>query len=235
MSIRIQATNLTKSYISHLKKQEIIFEQLEFSAKPGELTVIMGESGTGKTTLLNLLSTISEPDSGHLSIMGHDVYKMSPRQRAKLRAKYIGFIFQTYALIPELTILENCTLPLMMNRVKKKVAQQQAIEMIERLVEDVDVNKYPMELSGGQQQRIAIIRALIHQPEIIIADEPTGNLDQHNSQLVREELRRLCLIEQLSVIVVTHDRSYLEDADVCYQFIRDDSGQARSKLVRGHD
>ncbi len=225
----IKATNLTKSY-----KNEVVFSNLNFYAQKGKFTVIQGKSGSGKTTLLNIISTIDGIDnSGKLNIDGIQVNKLSEHERAKLRATNIGFIFQSYALIPEFSIIENCTIPLTMAGMKKSEAVKKAKKIIKELIPDADeifYAKTPIQLSGGQQQRVSIARALIHEPSIIIADEPTANLDEQASKEVKLWLQSLVKEKAICVVVVTHEKDYLNYADILYEFVADDSKKVKSIL-----
>ncbi|RLA82381.1 MAG: bacitracin ABC transporter ATP-binding protein [Epsilonproteobacteria bacterium] len=225
----IKAKNLTKTY-----NNEIIFQNLNFTAQKGKFTVIQGKSGSGKTTLLNIISTIDNIDNnGTLNINGKDIDKLNEHQRAKFRATNIGFIFQSYALIPEFSIIENCTIPLTMAGMSEEVAKQKAKEIIKELIKDADekfFDKTPMQLSGGQQQRVSIARALIHNPKIIIADEPTANLDEEASKEVKLWLQSLVKEKDICVIVVTHEKDYLNYGDILYEFVEDKSKKAKSIL-----
>jgi len=225
----IVAKNLTKAY-----GDEVIFKDLSFEAKRGEFVVIQGKSGSGKTTLLNLLSTI-EPLSkeGSLIIDNEAIQKLNEHQRAKFRAKHIGFIFQSYALIPEFSIVENCMIALSMQNITKKEAAKKAKDIIKEFIEEADENffkKTPQQLSGGQQQRVAIARALIHDPSIIIADEPTANLDEAAAKEVKLWLQKIAKEQNRLVIVVTHEKDYLNYADRLYRFEEDSSKEAKSVL-----
>ena len=224
----IIAQNLTKNY-----GNEIVFKDLNFQAQKGKFTIIQGKSGSGKTTLLNMISTIDELNKeAKLIINNEEIHKLNEHKRAKFRAKNIGFIFQSFALIPEFNIVENCIIPLTMSKINKQEAIKKAKEIIKMLIPDSDetfYKKYPNELSGGQQQRIAIARALIHNPQIIIADEPTANLDEESGKIVKNFLKELSQ-EGRCVIVVTHEKDYENYADVIYKFEKDT--KAKSKLIK---
>lgn len=230
----IKANKLKKVYTNSEGIDEVIFSNLDFHAKKGKFCVIQGKSGSGKTTLLNLISTIDRlDDSGSLTIDSTQIESMSEHERAKFRAKNIGFIFQSYALIPEFSIIENCTIPLTMAGMSQKEATQKAKEIIKKLIDDADENFYkktPTQLSGGQQQRVSIARALIHEPQIIIADEPTANLDEETATFVKEYLQMLTKKDDICVIIVTHDKDYLEYADLSYEFVPDESKKTKSIL-----
>ncbi len=221
----IQADNLVKKYGT-----EVVFENISFEALQGSFTIIQGKSGSGKTTLLNILATIDEVD-GILKIDGVSIEKLNEHQRAKFRAKNIGFIFQSYALIPEFSIIENCTIPLIMDGMSKQDAIIQAKKVITKLIPEADeqfFTKNPTQLSGGQQQRVSIARALIHDPKIIIADEPTANLDEVASKEVKQWLKELS--KEKCIIVVTHEKEYQKYADFLYEFVDDTTKKAKSVL-----
>ncbi|MBL0708726.1 MAG: ABC transporter ATP-binding protein [Sulfurimonas sp.] len=225
----IKANNLTKKY-----KNETIFQNLNFHAQNGKFTIIQGKSGSGKTTLLNLISTIDDVENGgSIDIDGTKIEGLTEHKRAKFRATNIGFIFQSYALIPEFSIIENCTIPLTMAGMSQKEATKKAKKIIKELIHDADESffaKTPMQLSGGQQQRVSIARALIHEPKIIIADEPTANLDESASKEVKLWLLSLVREKQICVIVVTHEKDYLNYGDILYEFVADESKKAKSIL-----
>lgn len=228
----IKTEGLKKRFINHLGNEEVVFEGLKFEAHKGEITLIMGPSGSGKTTLLNILSTIDEIDEGSLYIDGVEICQMNEHNRAQFRAKNIGFIFQTYALISEFSILDNCIIPLSMGGMKRKEAVAKTKQMIQRfLPEDVDINKFPTELSGGQQQRVTIARALVHDPAIIIADEPTGNLDEKSAYEVKCYLQELASLYNKCVVIVTHDKDYLNYANRVYNFEPSHDVTCKSQLV----
>ena len=211
----IKAKNITKKY-----EDEIIFQGLEFEAKEGELCIIKGKSGSGKTTLLNILSTIDSNFSGELIINNTTINNLNEEQKADFRAENIGFIFQSFALIPEFSIIQNCAIPLMMLKKSKTKAYDEAKKHLQKLIPEAKdeefLQKIPDKLSGGQQQRVAIARALIHNPKIIIADEPTANLDSDSALQIKQLLKELS--KNRAVIVVTHDDDYLDYADSVYQF-----------------
>lgn len=207
-----------RSYHDHTGQQECVFKNLNFQAKAKEMTVVMGASGSGKSTLLNMLALIDPVSEGELFYFGEPVHHLNEKQRARKRAQNIGFIFQQFSLIDEFSIRDNVALPLVLNGVKWSAARVQADELLETLITDLNTQKRPCELSGGQQQRVAIARALIHKPKILIADEPTGNLDDENAKKVREMLRELVLQHDIVGIVVTHDERFAKCADHLYTF-----------------
>ncbi|RFA36040.1 bacitracin ABC transporter ATP-binding protein [Virgibacillus dokdonensis] len=201
----LQAENLSKTYGS---KRGISYEalhQFTLTVQQGEFIGIMGPSGSGKTTLLNLLSTIDKPSSGKIIIHGEDVTSFSHHKLAKFRRKEMGFVFQDFNLLETLTIGENILLPLTLNKVKVKEMTPKLHIISKQLGIENILEKRIMEVSGGQMQRAAIARALIHNPSIIFADEPTGNLDSKASLQVMNTLSHLQKHYETATLMVTHD------------------------------
>lgn len=169
----------------------------------GEFISIMGPSGCGKSTLLNLLGLIDSPDQGEYQFGAEQVAGFSERQRARLRKQHIGFVFQSFNLIEELTVFENVELPLIYTHASPKVRKEKVKKVLDQLEIGHRATHHPQQLSGGQQQRVAVARAIVNQPDIILADEPTGNLDSHNGAEVMQMLAELNQ-EGTTVIMVTH-------------------------------
>ena len=179
----------------------------------GEFMVIMGPSGSGKTTLLNIIGTLDKPSSGRALVDGADITKMNDGQLTKLRRHKIGFVFQFHNLIPVLTALENVQLPLIAAGVKRQMSRDRAIELLRRVGLQERTDHLPDELSGGEQQRVAIARALANHPRIVLADEPTGDLDTQTGSEVVNLMHSMAKQEGSSVVVVTHDSAIAEKAD----------------------
>jgi len=179
---------------------------------PGELVTVMGPSGCGKTTLLNCLSGLDAIDGGQVLVDGVDIHALADGARTRLRARRMGFVFQTFNLVPVLSALENVELPLLVNRLRAREARRRASEILERIGLGDRLGHRPAELSGGEQQRVAIARALVAQPAIVWADEPTGNLDSETASQVLELLLELHAGGQ-TFLVVTHDRTIAERGD----------------------
>lgn len=201
--------------------------QLSLEIKPGEFVAIMGPSGCGKSTLLNILGLLDDPDTGSFLFDGVEVSKYSENRRAELRMEKIGFVFQNFNLIDELTVYENVELPLLYNKVKA----QERRERVEYVLDKVQLmhrrNHYPQQLSGGQQQRVAVARAVINQPKVILADEPTGNLDSNNGNEVMQLLTELN--EQgTTIIMVTHSE---HDARFSHRIVRMLDGQTVAESI----
>ena len=204
----IEVENLVKKY----KKQTVLNLQ-NLKIPKGKFIAIIGESGSGKSTLLNLLSGLDKPTSGKVFVDGQDLSKLGDRKLSKFRSKKIGFIFQFYYLQPYLTVLQNIEAAAFLSKVSKTVRRKQA-ETLTKIVGLSDKSKsYPRELSGGQIQRVAIARSLINSPDILFADEPTGNLDSENSLQVISLLRNIQQETNMTLIIVTHDEKIASQAD----------------------
>ena len=214
----IAARNLVKSYRKG-KHEVSVLRGVDFAVQPGEFTAIVGQSGSGKTTLLHLLGTLDAPDAGEIRFEGHRIDNLAPRGRDVLRNRHFGMIFQFYHLLPELTTLENVLVPRMIAEgvVKYWLNKRQHVERARQLLEMVGLSHRlthrPRELSGGEMQRAAIARALIANPRMLLADEPTGNLDQKTGQEILDILRSLNREQGLTIVMVTHDLAIARQAD----------------------
>ncbi|MGP3688209.1 ABC transporter ATP-binding protein [Streptomyces sp. IBSNAI002] len=196
----LSATGLRKEY-----GPTRALDGAEFSIHPGEVVAVMGPSGSGKSTLLHCLAGIVPPDSGTITYAGRELSAMNDAERSALRRGEFGFVFQFGQLVPELTCVENVALPLRLTGVKRKEAERTALHWMERLqVEDL-ASKRPGEVSGGQGQRVAVARALVTQPRVIFADEPTGALDSLNGELVMQLLTEAARSANAAVVLVTHE------------------------------
>ena len=179
----------------------------------GDYVALMGPSGSGKSTLLNLIAGIDKPDSGSLRVGGVDIVTLDEADLAAWRARNVGFIFQFYNLMPVLTALENVELPLTLTHLTRRERREHAQTALELVGLSDRMSHYPSELSGGQQQRVAVARAFITDPALIVADEPTGDLDRHSAEYLLELMRRLAGYMGKTIIMVTHDRKAAESAD----------------------
>lgn len=208
--MKIEAKELSKIY-GRGESQVIALDRVSFRIMPGEFLSIMGPSGSGKSTLLHLLSGLDEPTSGCLTYDGKDIYRLSDRERSIFRRRSIGFVFQQFHLLPVLTTRENILMPLLLDRKQPDEAYVQQLSQMLRI--DDRLSHLPHELSGGQQQRVAIARALIAEPEVIFADEPTGNLDSRSGGEVMEMLRAIHEKMGKTLVVITHDHRVAKMAD----------------------
>ena len=202
-------------YKSYGKLEVLKGANLEISKS--SITSIVGKSGTGKSTLLHILGTLDEPDSGSVEIEGEDVFQLSSKQLSKFRNKKIGFVFQFHHLIPEFTALENVSIPALINKASKSEANAKAKELLDYLGLADRLNHKPSELSGGEQQRVAVARALVNNPSIIFADEPTGNLDNQTSSELHELIVKLRDELEQSFVIVTHNQELAGLSDRCYE------------------
>lgn len=201
----ISAQNLTQK-IQLAQKQLTIFENLNFDIQEGEQVAITGRSGSGKSTLLGILATLDQASSGKLLICGESIAELNEEQRAEVRLKHIGFVFQSFQLLPHLTALENVMLPLrLQEKFKYAEAEQKALNLLKRVGLERQAQQTPKVLSGGEQQRVAIARALIREPKIIFADEPTGNLDGETATEIEQLLFELNRELGTTLVLVTHD------------------------------
>jgi putative ABC transport system ATP-binding protein len=204
--------DLTKSYFEGDVKRSVL-QNAHAEFQPGEITAILGKSGSGKSTLLNLISGIDAPDSGQIWVEGKDLTALSERDRTLFRRARVGFVFQFFNLIPTLTVGENVSLPLELNRVPRPDALKKAQAMLEMVGLLDRWNTFPEKLSGGEQQRVALARALVHDPLLILADEPTGNLDEETGAQVMSLLARLAREQNRTLLIVTHSREAAAHAD----------------------
>ena len=205
----IKLSKLSKVYRTD-EIESTALNEVSFEINEGEFVSIMGPSGCGKSTLLNILGMLDKPESGSYQFLGNEVAQLKEKERSDVRKKNIGFIFQNFNLIDELTVFENIELPLLYNKVNASERKKRVNELIEKIGISHRASHYPQQLSGGQQQRVAVARALITKPPLILADEPTGNLDSSHGNEVME---LMCELNEAgtTIIMVTHsahDASY---------------------------
>ncbi len=210
--IAVEFSQLTKHY-QESGAQHVILNQLSLSITAGEFIVLLGRSGSGKSTLLNLISGIDQPTDGDIKVNGNDLCAMTEHQRTVFRRHHIGFVFQAYNLIPTLTVAENLLLPLELIKPIDNVDREKVHDLLLQLDLSDRIDTYPDRLSGGEQQRIAIGRALIHNPDIILADEPTGNLDLETGEQVLQLLDKLVRKAGKTLIMATHSEQVIGQAD----------------------
>jgi len=214
--LQIKLKNISKNYLE-AGQQHIILDGINVMIDKGEVIALVGSSGSGKTTLLNLISGIDEPDSGEVLIYDNNdllnISAMNDEQKTLYRRHSIGFIFQFFNLIPTLTVLENIQFPLELCNKLDKDATKKITTLLQKLSIENKQHQYPECLSGGEQQRVAIARAIIHQPKILLADEPTGNLDDETGQRVMNVLLELTKEYQMTMLIVTHSQDVACRAD----------------------
>ncbi|MEK9136469.1 MAG: ABC transporter ATP-binding protein [Bacteroidota bacterium] len=212
----IEVQNVYKSYQRDSLEIRVL-NDISLSIPEGEFLALMGPSGSGKTTLLNLIAGIDKPNSGRVVVAGTDLGSLSESALAKWRSKHVGFVFQFYNLIPVLTAFENVELPLLLTSLSKK-ERREHVEAVLNLVGLGDrMQHYPRQLSGGEEQRVAIARAIATDPTILIADEPTGDLDKHSAQEILTLLDRLNSEFKKTTVMVTHDPRAAEKAHIIRQ------------------
>ncbi|RMF04294.1 MAG: ABC transporter ATP-binding protein [Chloroflexi bacterium] len=211
----VELKNVSKSYTEG-KQTRLILDSITTHFQPGEFILLLGHSGSGKSTLLNLLGGIDAPSSGEVWVNGAAIHQLNDHRRTLFRRQHIGFIFQFFNLIPTLTVLENVTLALHLNGGVNREQEQRARRLLERVGLSHRINAFPDRLSGGEQQRVAIVRAVAHNPTVVLADEPTGNLDEETGQTVLELLLELTRQVNKTLIMATHNPEIVPLADKVY-------------------
>jgi len=215
MDIVLQCEDLSKSYDSGPATVEVL-NNINFSVMEKSGVAIVGASGSGKSTLMHLLGGLDIPNQGKVTVCGNDMSALSDAARGKLRNQSLGFIYQFHHLLPEFTALENVAMPLLLRDGSISDAQAQAKEILSKVGLEKRVMHKPTELSGGERQRVAIARALVTRPKVILADEPTGNLDSKNATQVQNEMLELNKEMNTAVVIVTHDSTIAESMDEMY-------------------
>ena len=208
----VRIRSLHKSYVE-AGQHHWVLRDLNLSIEKGEFVVLLGRSGSGKSTLLNLISGIDIPDQGSIEVAGMEIGRLAETDRTRFRRRHMGFVFQQFNLIPTLTVLENVLLPLELNNLLNDATRHQAVDLLAQLGLSGRESAFPDRLSGGEQQRVAIARALIHQPALILADEPTGNLDLETGQEVLDLLDALVRQNGQTLIMATHSQEVIGMAD----------------------
>lgn len=208
----VKIENLRKVY--RVGEEKVIaLDNISMTMDHGEVTCILGTSGSGKSTLLNMIAGLEKPTRGNIELFGHNIVKLNERQLARFRQHYVGFVFQSYNLLPALTALENVALPLIFRGVEKKKREKMALQMLDAVGLKKHARHKPTQLSGGQQQRVGIARAFVIKPKIIFADEPTGNLDSRTTAEVMDLMMRITRENGQNLVLVTHDSSIASYAD----------------------
>ena len=206
----LKVENLRKEY-GEGNSKVIALDGVNLEIERGEFVAIVGPSGSGKSTLLHIIGGVDSPDDGKVYIDGNDISKYSSKELAYFRRRKVGLIYQFYNLIPNLTVRHNIELPLKLD--KRKTNQDEFSDIVKKLGIESKLNSFPSELSGGQQQRVAIARSLIYSPSLVLADEPTGNLDRENSREIIEILKYFNRTLKQTIIVITHDESIALEAE----------------------
>ena len=207
----ISLKKINKYYITADEKLHAL-KDVDLEVKKGEFLAIMGPSGSGKSTMIKILGLLDNSFQGEYLLEGKNIKKMTDDQLSDIRNKKIGFVFQNFNLIKNLSVKENIVLPMQYQRISKKKSEEKVLELLKRVDLVSKMNKYPSELSGGQQQRVSLIRALVNNPDIIIADEPTGALDSHTSKEIMNIFKQLNK-EGITVILITHDINVAKEAE----------------------
>ncbi len=211
MSAIIQVKNLSKSYWRNSLEIPVLHD-LSLEVQDGEFLALMGPSGSGKTTLLNMIAGIDRPSKGELSVAGTDISKLNESALAKWRSSHVGFVFQFYNLIPVLTAFENVELPLLLTKLSKSERKKHVETALSIVGLGDRMSHYPKQLSGGQEQRVAIARAIVTDPVLLVADEPTGDLDKNSAQEILTLMDRLNKEFKKTIVMVTHDPHAAEKA-----------------------
>ena len=210
----LEAKDLIKSYVNGNNKLKVL-DGIDIKLEEGKIVTIMGKSGSGKSTLLNILSTLDSTDEGMISINGNDIIYYTDDDISYMRNSYIGFVFQFHHLLPDFTVLENILMPSWIN---KKISKKgRALELLDLLGLIMIKDKYPLELSGGERQRVAVLRALINNPKILFADEPTGNLDEKNALILVDLFRQINRDYNVTILLTTHNPDVAAIGDVRYE------------------
>lgn len=216
----IELRNVTKSYPIG-DTEQVVLKGLNLVVNPHELLAIMGASGSGKTSLMNIIGLLDNPTTGQYILRGRDITTLSEDERSTVRNQAIGFVFQQFFLLPRLTILQNVGLPLYYRQTKESEIHERSIQMLEKVGLVEHANYRPNQLSGGQQQRAAIARALVGNPTVILADEPTGALDSTTGKLIMDLFINLNLQDRVTIVIVTHDPHIAEQ---CQRTVRIQDG-----------
>ena len=213
MSLLLQVEDLKKSYQTGDGEQLDVLNGITFSVDKGQVVAVVGDSGAGKSTLLHLLGALDRPSGGSILFDGEDIFKKDDEELARFRNTSIGFVFQFHHLLPEFTALENVAMPSLIQNKSLESVQERASSLLELLGLKERMTHRPGQLSGGEKQRVAVARALMNEPKLVLADEPTGNLDKKKAGELHEELIRLSRTFNQTFVIVTHNPSFAQMAD----------------------
>jgi putative ABC transport system ATP-binding protein len=227
--VAVACRGISKAYGTG-EARVVALQEVDFEVAEGELLMLVGPSGSGKTTLISIITALLAQDSGCCEVFGRDIATMSQVERARFRASSVGFVFQQFNLLPALSALENVSIPLLISGLKQREAEARARAALELVGLKGREGSLPGQLSGGQQQRVAIARALVHEPRLIVCDEPTSNLDHASGQSIMETLRSVARNPGRAIIVVTHDPRIFQYAD---RIARMDDGKIIEVLSGG--
>lgn len=216
MSI-LEARNITKTYNGRDGNPLTVLDNTSIAIEKGSIVTIVGASGCGKSTLLHILGGLDRPDSGTVAWRGESVYDMKKEVLAKFRNKNLGFVFQFHHLLPEFTAIENIMMPALIGNATEQEAREKALILLKDFGIVDRAEHRPTQLSGGEQQRVAMARALINDPDLILADEPTGNLDERNTEILLDLLYDIRRKKDVSILLITHEKNIAERSDLVYE------------------
>ncbi len=224
----LSVSNISKSYSTPQGPLPVL-QDISFELQPATFMAIVGESGSGKSTLLQIIGTLDQPDSGELTLNDQHLLDLPESKLASIRNRNIGFVYQAHHLIPELTAIENIMLPLLIQGAKEAQSREKGMELLKILGLENRAEHIPAHLSGGEAQRVAVARALITQPSLILADEPTGNLDENTANTVFSLMKKACKIHQVALIMVTHSTTFAHSCDTVYELSHQRLNKLQSK------
>lgn len=216
--IILAGSNIVKTYPQKDGKGALtVLNDVSVSIPRGSIVSVIGASGSGKSTLLHVLGGLDKPDSGNVSWNGHNIYTMNDESLADFRNRELGFVFQFHHLLPEFTALENIMMPALISGMDINSAKSRAKYLLKQFDIPARAEHRPAQLSGGEQQRVAMARALMNNPKLILADEPTGNLDEENTDILLDILFELRKLENVSILLITHEKDIAKRSDIIYQ------------------
>ena len=211
--MRLKASNITKTYKSKESNELVIFKNLNLTLQDDKIVTIYGPSGVGKSTLLNILGTVDTPDSGDIEL---NSIKYNSNNYQELRKKYIGYMFQFHYLLPEFTVYDNLEIALSIKKIDRSTFKSIILNTLDRFDVGDKKDSYPHQLSGGEKQRISLARAVVNSPLIVLADEPTGNLDDKNSSIIASEIKKISEESDIKFVIASHDHIFKDISDRIY-------------------